>query len=73
MLGDGVLAMAAATATALVLMMATDSIHSPAGADPMIVMAGNAGPSFLLAPLGVGLAIILLAAILYHRVILGRR
>ena len=72
LLGDGVVAMAVATATALVLMMITDSIHSPAGADPMIVMAGHAGMSFLLAPLGVGLAIIFVAAILYHRVILRR-
>jgi CBS-domain-containing membrane protein len=72
-LGDGVLAMGIATATALALMMITDSIHSPAGADPMIVMAGNAGASFLVAPLGIGLVTIFAAAIVYHRVILGRR
>lgn len=71
-LGDGVIAMAAATATALVLMMITDTIHSPAGADPMIVMAGHAGPSFLLAPLGLGLAILYAAAFVYHRLVLRR-
>jgi CBS-domain-containing membrane protein len=72
-LGDGPLAMAAATATALVLMILTDSIHSPAGADPMIVMAGHASAAFLLAPLGAGLAIIFVAALFYHRAVLGRR
>jgi CBS-domain-containing membrane protein len=73
LLGDGPVAMAVATATTLVLMMLTDSIHSPAGADPMIVMAGHAGSSFLLAPLGAGLAVIFIAALVYHRAVLGRR
>lgn len=72
LLGDGVLAMAIATATALMLMMVTDSIHSPAGADPMIVMSSHAGASFLLAPLGVGVGIVFIAAVIYHRVLLGR-
>jgi CBS-domain-containing membrane protein len=72
-LGDGPIAMAVATATALVLMMLTDSVHSPAGADPMIVIAGHASASFLIAPLGTGLALIFIAALIYHRAILGRR
>jgi len=72
LIGDGPLAMALATATALMLMMITDSIHSPAGADPMIVMAGHASASFLVAPLGVGLTIIFVAAVIYHRAILRR-
>lgn len=72
LLGGGSLAMAAAAATALVLMMATDSIHSPAGADPLIVMSGHASWSFLLAPLGLGLAVLFLAALVYHRMILRR-
>ena len=72
-LGDGPLAMAVATATALVLMMLTDSVHSPAGADPMIVMAGHAGATFLIAPLAAGLAVIFIAAVIYHRAVLGRR
>jgi CBS-domain-containing membrane protein len=72
LLGSGWLAMAAATATALVLMMLTDSIHSPAGADPLIVMSTQASWSFLIAPLGLGLLIVFLATVMYHRFVLGR-
>jgi CBS-domain-containing membrane protein len=72
LLGAGWLAMAAATATALILMMLTDSIHSPAGADPLIVMSTQASWSFLVAPLGIGLLIVFLAAAIYHRAVLGR-
>ncbi|WP_439575149.1 HPP family protein [Phreatobacter sp.] len=48
MLGRSDYAVAAAVALALVVMLMTDTVHSPAGADPIIVAANGAGPEFLL-------------------------
>ncbi len=58
--------MAAAVATALTLMQVTRTIHSPAGADPIIVILNHAGWTFLLAPVAVGLAILLVAALVFN-------
>jgi CBS-domain-containing membrane protein len=68
--GGATFTMACAVGAAIVLMMVTDTIHSPAGADPIIVMAANPGWSFLAAPLALGLAILFVGAILYHRLVL---
>lgn len=45
-------------ATALVAMMATRTVHSPAGANPLVVFAEDASWWFLLAPLLLGLAVL---------------
>jgi CBS-domain-containing membrane protein len=42
--------MACAVATALALMMLTDTLHSPAGANPLIVVAAKPGWSFMVDP-----------------------
>ena len=70
--GVGIVTMACAVGTAIALMMMTDTIHSPAGADPLIVMAAHPGWSFLAAPLALGLVILFVGASLYHRLILRR-
>ena len=70
--GGGMFSMACAVGTAIALMMVTNTIHSPAGADPLIVMAAHPGWSFLAAPLGLGVAILFVGAILYHRLMLHR-
>jgi CBS-domain-containing membrane protein len=70
--GVGIFTMACAVGTAIALMMVTDTIHSPAGADPLIVMAAHPGWSFLAAPLALGLVILFVGASLYHRLILRR-
>jgi len=70
--GGGIFSMACAVGTAIALMMVTDTIHSPAGADPLIVMAAHPGWSFLAEPLALGLAILFVGATLYHRLILRR-
>lgn len=55
---------AAAVGAALALMMATRTIHSPAGANPIVVFAEGAGPAFLLAPLLPGLMVLFAIAAL---------
>lgn len=59
--------LAAAVATALTLMQLTRTIHSPAGADPLIVILNHAGWSFLVTPLALGLGILLAAAFAFNR------
>lgn len=50
--GRGDYAVAAAVGLALVAMLLTDTVHSPAGADPIIVAVSGAGPELLLIALG---------------------
>lgn len=50
--------MIAAVSTALVAMMATDSVHSPAGANPVVIFLEHADWSFLVWPLLVGLLVL---------------
>lgn len=53
---------AAAVGAALVAMMATRTIHSPAGANPLVVFAEEADWHFLLAPLLPGLLVLFAVA-----------
>jgi len=57
----------AAVAIALVLMMLTRTIHSPAGANPIVIFAENADWSFLVAPLAVGLVVLFATQLLVRR------
>jgi len=63
LLGDSPEIAVAAVATALVAMMATRTIHSPAGANPIVIFAEHARWSFLATPLFVGLAILVAVAL----------
>ncbi len=56
--------MVAAVATALAIMMATRTIHSPAGANPIVIFAEDAGWQFLLSPVALGVLCIFLVALL---------
>jgi CBS-domain-containing membrane protein len=57
---------AAAVGAALTAMAATRTIHSPAGANPIVVFAEEAGPGFLFAPLLPGLAVLFAVAFLVN-------
>jgi CBS-domain-containing membrane protein len=56
--------MSAAVGAALAAMMATRTIQSPAGANPLVVFAEQADWSFLLAPVVPGLFVLFLVALL---------
>lgn len=58
--------MIAAVATALLAMMVTRTIHSPAGANPIIVFAEKANWAFLLSPLAIGLLAIFIVAVIVN-------
>jgi CBS-domain-containing membrane protein len=59
--------MISSVATALVLMMATDTLHSPAGGNPIIVFCEEASWDFLFSPLLIGLAVVSAAALIFRR------
>lgn len=63
MLGDGWLAAGIAVGMALALMQITRTVHAPAGADPLVVLASHAGADFLLTPVLAGSVIIVLVAL----------
>ena len=52
---------------AIFLMMATKTVHPPAGANPIIAILGAKGVDFLMIPVAAGAAFIVLFAIIYNQ------
>ena len=61
-LGQGWLAAALAVGLALALMQLTRTVHAPAGADPLVVMAAHAPVGYLCSPVLAGAVVIVLTA-----------
>ena len=70
-LGQSFYALGSGVALAIFIMMITNTIHPPAGANPIIVILGGKSLSFVLLPVAVGALIIILFAMIYNK-ILGR-
>jgi len=58
-----------AVGLAVTMMMITKTVHPPAGANPIIIMMGNEGLSFLLMPVSAGAVILVLYAIIFNKYI----
>lgn len=71
-LGHSPLAYGVAVGLAIAAMQATDTLHPPAGADPIVVLAAGASWSFLGIPILLGSTAIVAAAYGFHRWISGR-
>lgn len=69
LLGPGSLGMAVGVGLAIAAMMMTDTVHPPAGANPIVVALSHAGWSFLAAPVLLGAIAIVVAGLAYNRVI----
>tara|TARA_B100000965_G_C19434487_1_gene687976 strand:+ start:108 stop:569 length:462 start_codon:yes stop_codon:yes gene_type:complete len=54
---------------AIFLMMATDTIHPPAGANPIVAIFGAKGMTFILMPVAAGALFIVLFAIIYNKLL----
>jgi CBS-domain-containing membrane protein len=65
-LGDAWWSGAFGVALALAFMQMTRTIHPPAGANPLVVIAAHASPSFLLIPVLSGSIILLLVALVIN-------
>jgi len=64
-LGPGWWAMAMAGACAAMLMMATDTVHPPAGSNPVIIYLSHPGWDFLVLPTLAGVLLLLAVSRLY--------
>ncbi len=69
--GNGPLAMGVGVGCAIAGMMATRTMHPPAGGDPLIVIATAAPATFLIAPILVGTIAIVLGGVVYRSFSVG--
>ena len=69
LIGDNFLALGIAVALAVFVMIATDTIHPPAGANPIIVILTGQGISFVLFPVAVGAFMLVVFAYLYSKLL----
>ena len=69
LIGDNFLALGIAVALAVFVMIVTDTIHPPAGANPIIVILTGQGISFVLFPVAVGAFILVVFAYLYNKIL----
>jgi len=67
--GPGWIPMAAATATAVMAMIVTDTVHPPAGSNALVIFLGTPGWTFLLFPTLAGACTLVLAAYVYWRAV----
>ena len=69
LIGDNFLALGIAVALAVFVMLVTDTIHPPAGANPIIVILTGQGISFVLFPVAVGAFMLVIFAYLYNKLL----
>ena len=69
LIGDNFLALGIAVALAVFVMIVTDTIHPPAGANPIIVILTGQGMSFVLFPVAVGAFTLVVFAYLYNKLL----
>ena len=69
LIGDNFLALGIAVALAVFVMIVTDTIHPPAGANPIIVILTGQGISFVLFPVAVGAFMLVIFAYLYNKLL----
>jgi CBS-domain-containing membrane protein len=66
----GPIAAAVAVGLAVAAMVLTDTLHPPAGINPLLVVAGNLPWSFLVAPVLIGALMLAAFALVWHRFVL---
>ena len=67
--GFSSLSVGAGVGLAIFLMMATKTVHPPAGANPIIAILGAKGASFIIIPVAAGALFIVLFAIIYNKLL----
>ena len=69
LIGDHFIALGLAVGLAIFVMIVTNTIHPPAGANPIIVILTGQGISFVLFPVAVGALLLVLFAYLYNKLL----
>ena len=67
--GDAPIAIALGLSFAIIFMILTNTVHPPAGANPIIAILGGKGLSFILLPVATGALIIIIFAMIYNKII----
>jgi CBS-domain-containing membrane protein len=67
LLGFDIWIAALAITVAIALMHAMDVFHPPAGVTPVIIVMSKASPLFILSPVLVGASLLIVYALLFHR------
>ncbi len=68
LIGDNIYCLGLGVGLAIFIMMVTNTIHPPAGGNPLIVIIGDQPLNFILMPLAVGSIVIILFAIVYNKI-----
>jgi CBS-domain-containing membrane protein len=68
--GPGPVAAAIGVGLAVLAMMLTETLHPPAGINPLLVVAGNLPWTFIVAPVLVGALMLAAFAFVWHRFVL---
>ena len=71
-IGSNIYCLALSVGLAIFIMMITNTVHPPAGGNPLVVILGDQSLSFIFIPLAAGSIVIILYAIAYNRVV-GRK
>ena len=69
LLGNTFISLGLGVALAVFVMMITNTVHPPAGANPIIVIFTGQGLSFVFLPVAVGAIIIVIFAYLYNKLL----
>ena len=68
-IGDNYISLGLGVALAIFLMMLTDTIHPPAGANPIIVILTEQGLDFVVMPITIGVIIIIAFAAIFNKLL----
>jgi CBS-domain-containing membrane protein len=71
LMGSSFISLGIAVGLSIFVMATFNSVHPPAGANPIIVILGGKGLSFVLMPVALGAIVIILFALFYNK-LLGR-
>jgi CBS-domain-containing membrane protein len=69
LLGISSLSIGFAVGLSIFIMMVTNTVHPPAGANPIIAVMGAKGLEFILFPVAAGAAFVVLFAIVYNKLL----
>jgi CBS-domain-containing membrane protein len=70
-IGVSPIAIALGVGIGISAMLLTDTLHPPAGANPIVIAFAHSGWSFLVAPILIGAGFIVICGSVYHRLVTG--
>ena len=66
--GDAPIAIALGLGFAIILMIITNTVHPPAGANPIIAILGAKSFEFVIMPVAIGASFIVIFALIYNKI-----